>query len=123
MGRLKKVESMKRKTKWITRHQLTVLAQIARAGRAGIKLWHTDINLATIRSLCKRGLADTASKGRVIATRAGKKRLREPWPAESSAGDQKDRASVVASGAAEIAPVTAEGSSDAGEVDDGTYRG
>ena len=94
------------KTPWLTRNQCEVLDKIAKTGSAGIKLWYTDINLATIRSLCKKGLADTASKGRVIATRAGKRRLRQPWPPESA---QSDRKPVTGSGESTVTPISAQG--------------
>lgn len=81
----------KKAPKWLTTHQLEVLDKIAATGSAGIKLWHTDINMGTIRSLCKRGFADTASAGRIVATRAGKTRLNQPWPAEQPTGDQNGR--------------------------------
>lgn len=79
----------KAKPQWMTRNQLQVLEKIANAGRAGIKIWYTDLNLATIRSLCKRGFADTAKGGRILVTRAGKSRLRQPWPSESAQNDRK----------------------------------
>lgn len=77
---------------WLTRRQLKVLKKIADTGANGILIWHTDINVATMRSLCKRGFADTASRGRLIATKAGKSRLRQPWPPESVQGDHKQEA-------------------------------
>ena len=81
----------KRKTPWMTRHQLEVLDGIRTHGRSGVPLWYTDISLSSIRSLAKRGLVDTASRGRIVITRAGKRRLNQPWPAEQPTGDQKDR--------------------------------
>lgn len=82
---------------WLTRRQLEVLLKIAETGKTGIQIWHTDINVATMRSLCKRGFADTASNGRLIATRSGRRRLLEPWPTESSQVDQKPGAGSNAS--------------------------
>ena len=90
---------------WMTRHQLEVLDSIAKHGRSGVPLWHTDINLSSIRSLAKRGYVDTRSRGRIVATRAGKKRLSQPWPASQPAGDQKQRPVVSGSGVTQIAPV------------------
>ena len=95
----------KTKTPWLTRNQLMILSDIRANGRAGIDLWGGDINLSTIRSLSKRGMIDTRSGGRVVVTRAGKRRLRQPWPAQQPVGDQKDRGGVSVSGKAEIAPV------------------
>ncbi|MEE8428551.1 MAG: hypothetical protein V3S33_03505 [Gammaproteobacteria bacterium] len=86
----------------MTRHQLEVLEKISLAGRAGIRLWHTDINLATIRSLAKRGFVDTRVGGRVVVMRAGRRRLKQPWPALQPTGDQKDRQGSDGEGAAEI---------------------
>ncbi len=96
----------KTKTPWLTRNQCEVLDRIAKTGRQGIKVWYTDINLATIRSLCKKGLADTASKGRILATRAGKRRLRQPWPPESA---QTDRKGATASGESNVVGIEAQG--------------
>ncbi len=81
----------KQKSPWMTRHQLEVLDGIRTHGRSGVPLWYTDINLSSIRSLAKRGYVDTASRGRIVITRAGKHRLRQPWPPEQPTGDQKDR--------------------------------
>ena len=92
----------KRKTPWLTRHQLEVLDSIRKHGRGGVPLWHTSISLSSIRSLAKRGLVDTASRGRIVITRAGKHRLHQPWPAESSTGDQKARGGVRAEGVVDI---------------------
>lgn len=94
------------KTPWLTRNQCEVLDKIAKTGKAGIKVWYTDINLATIRSLCKKGLADTASKGRIVATRAGKRRLRQPWPPESA---HSEGSAVAGSGESTVTPIGAQG--------------
>lgn len=99
------------KTPWLTRNQCEVLDKIAKTGRHGIKVWYTDINLATLRSLCKKGLADTASKGRILVTRAGKRRLRQPWPRESA---QTDRAPVTGSGESTVTPIGGQGEAGAG---------
>lgn len=87
----------KRKSPWLTRHQLEILQSIAQHGWRGVPLWHTDINLSTIRSLAKRGYVDTRARGRIIATRAGKRRLNQPWPSEQPTGDLKDHAGSGAS--------------------------
>ena len=71
---------MKAQDRHLTYNQMTVLDTIAKAKRAGIKLWYTDLSLATIRSLCKRGFIDTRRGGRVVATWRGKRRLKMPWP-------------------------------------------
>jgi len=92
----------KRATPWMTRHQLEILESIRKHGRLGLPLWHTDINLSTIRSLAKRGLVDTASRGRIVITRAGKHRLRQPWPAQQPTGDQKDAGDGNGSNVADI---------------------
>ena len=89
---------------WLTRNQLEILEQISRTGRQGILLWHTDINVATIRSLAKRGYVETRKGNRIIATRAGKVRLSQPWPADQPTGDQKDRMGTESSNVREIAP-------------------
>jgi len=99
----------KTKAAWMTRRQLEVLETIRKHGRRGVLLWYTDINLSSIRSLAKRGMVDTRSRGRIVCTRLGKRRLSQPWPTLQPTGDQKDRGDVVASGAAEIAPTDAEG--------------
>lgn len=98
---------------WLTRHQLVILESIARSGSAGVSLWKTDISGATIRSLAKRGFLDTRSGGRIVVTHLGRKRLRQPWPAEQSAGDQKDRVSADGSGVSSVAPVASGDSSQA----------
>ncbi len=98
----------KTKAAWMTRHQLEVLRSIRQHGRRGVLLWYTDINLSTLRSLAKRGMIDTRSRGRIVCTRLGRLRLSQPWPAVQPAGDLKDSGDVVASGAAEVAPATAE---------------
>lgn len=105
----------KEKSLWMTLHQLEVLDSIAKHGRSGVPLWFTDISLSTIRALSKRGFVDTRSRGRLIATRAGKRRLKQAWPPASSVGDQKGRQSTIGSNVTEIAPV-ASGEGSAGEV-------
>ena len=90
---------------WLTFHQLKVLQKIAQRGRDGMQLWQAEISLATIRSLWKRGFVDTRSGGRVVATYLGRKRLRQPWPAQQPIGDQKDRALADGSGGSSISPV------------------
>lgn len=102
----------KLRTPWLTAHQLTILDVIGQHGRGGLPLWETNINLATIRSLAKRGFCDTASRGRIVITRAGRKRLLEPWPAEQPTGDQKDRADASGSGAAQNAPTGSQAASE-----------
>lgn len=72
--------SKKAENRWLTYNQLQVLDTIAKHGRQGVYLFYTDLSLATIRSLFKRGLIDTRRKGRIVATRAGKRRLKQPWP-------------------------------------------
>ena len=89
---------------WMTWQQLLVLKVIANTGRAGIRLWFTDINLSTIRSLAKRGFVDTRSGGKIVATRSGKKRLTQPWPSAPSTGDQKETVEGVGSNVREIVP-------------------
>lgn len=89
----------KKKTPWLTANQIAALDVIRQHGRGGLPLWHTDINLATIRSLAKHGFCDTASRGRILITRAGRKRLLKAWPPEQPTGDQKNRAD--ASGSAD----------------------
>jgi len=90
---------MGRKTKkrgdWLSRSQLEVLAGIRALGRSGLDLWGGEVNLATLRSLSKRRLVDTRRGGRVVITRAGKRRLRGPWPAEDA---RRDRARASGSG-------------------------
>ncbi len=88
--------SKKTENRWMTHNQLEVLEKIAATGRQGIKLWYTDLALATIRSLCKRGLADTRRNGRIVVTWAGKRRLKEPWPPAPVTGS--DHASDAQSG-------------------------
>ncbi len=83
---------------WMTRHQLVVLQSIAGGGRGGVPLWNTDLSGSTIRSLAKRGFVDTRSGGRIVATCLGRKRLRQPWPAQQPAGEQKDRGDEPVSG-------------------------
>lgn len=92
------------KAPWMTRQQLLVLESIAKTGRAGIRLWFTDISRSTIRSLAKRGFVDTRSGGRIVATRSGKKRLNQPWPSGPSTGDQKETGSTSGSNVSAIAP-------------------
>lgn len=108
----------KKASAWITRHQLEVLEAISLPGRAGIRLWRTNLSLATIRSLAKRGFVDTAKNGRVVITNAGKRRLNEPWPAQQPTGDQSDanrsddvgETESIDSGASEgLSPLTGEG--------------
>ncbi len=91
-------------TAWMTRQQLLVLESVAKTGRAGIRLWFTDINLSTLRSLSKRGLVDTRSGGRIVATRSGKKRLDQAWPDRPSTSDQKGTESGHGSNVQAIAP-------------------
>ena len=79
---------------WLTRNQLETLEVIRKDGRSGIPLWHTDINLTTIHSLAKRGLVDSRSHFDVVITRAGKARLRQPWPSVQPTGDQEDVATT-----------------------------
>lgn len=100
----KKKPKRKSRGDWLTRHQLEILSSIAKQGRSGIALWGKDTNLATVRSLTKRGYVDTRKGGKIIATGAGVVRLSQPWPGDQPTGDQKDRADVVASGSAEVAP-------------------
>ena len=85
----------KTKAAWMTRRQLEVLETIRKHGRRGVLLWYTDINLSSIRSLAKRGMVDTRSKGRIICTRLGKRRLSQPWPTLQPLGDKKARADAV----------------------------
>jgi hypothetical protein len=92
----------KTKAAWMTRRQLEVLETIRKHGRRGVLLWYTEINLSSIRSLAKRGMVDTRSKGRIICTRLGKRRLSQPWPTLQPTGDQKDRADASGSGVEEI---------------------
>ena len=75
---------------WLTRNQLETLEVIRKDGRLGIPLWHTDINLTTIHSLAKRGLVDSRSHFDVVITRAGKARLRQPWPSVRPTRNQED---------------------------------
>ncbi len=112
--RIEKKASRKKRTPWLTANQLGVLESIMLHGRGGLPLWQTDINLATIRSLAKRGFCDTASRGRIVITRAGRKRLLEPWPAEQPTGDQKDRADASGSGAAQNEPTGSQAASEPG---------
>lgn len=107
----------KRKTTWLTWHQCSVLDSIAQHGGRGVLLWYTDISLATIRSLAKRGFVDTRSGNRVIATRAGKRRLLEPWPTQLGADAPKVRPDPHASGGAEIAPAASEGEAAVGKIE------
>lgn len=80
---------------WLTRNQLETLDVIRKNGRSGIPLWHTDIKLSTIRSLATRGLINSRSQFDVVITRAGKARLRQPWPPLQPTGDQKGVVSPV----------------------------
>jgi hypothetical protein len=89
---------------WLTRNQLEILDSIKKHGRRGVPLWYTDINLATIRSLAKRGYVDTRSRGRIVATRSGKQRLLQPWPTVQPTGDQKNTIGASGSNVAEIRP-------------------
>ena len=84
-----KARKPKRATPWLTRNQLEVLDAIRMVD--GVSLWYTDLSVSTIRSLAKRGLVDTASGGRIVVTKAGRKRLKQPWPERSSTGDQNGR--------------------------------
>ena len=84
-----KARKAKRATPWLTRNQLEVLDAIRMVD--GIRLWYTDLSVSTIRSLSKRGLLDTAPGGRIVVTRAGRKRLKQPWPDPQSTGDQNGR--------------------------------
>ena len=87
----KKIASKpKQHSDWLTRHQLETLEVIRKDGRSGIPLWHTDINLTTIHSLAKRGLVDSRSHFDVVITRAGKARLRQPWPSVRPTRNQED---------------------------------
>jgi hypothetical protein len=90
--RTERKPARKKRTPWLTANQLGVLDVIRQHGRRGLLLWHTDINLATIRSLSKHGFCDTASHGRIVITRAGRKRLLESSDGEQPTGDQKNRA-------------------------------
>lgn len=110
----------KRTSPWLTRHQLEVLDSIAQHGWRGVPLWYTGISLSTIRSLAKRGYVDTRARGRIIATRAGKRRLKQPWPIEQPTGDQKDRAG---SGAAVVPIVQSEGAAAVSSRDSLTESG
>ncbi len=101
---LKKSFGGETKTAWMTRQQLLVLEGIAKAGKAGIRLWFTNINLSTIRSLAKRGFVDTRSGGRIVATRSGKKRLSQPWPDRPSTSDHKETGESGGSNVQAIAP-------------------
>ncbi len=100
----KRKPGRKDRSGWMTRHQLEVLDSIYKHGRRGVPLWFTDLALSTIRSLSKRGFVDTRRRGRVVATRAGKKRLSQPWPAAQPTGDQKDTQSANGSNVSSIAP-------------------
>ncbi len=106
----------KQKTPWMTRHQLEVLDAIRTHGRSGVPLWFTDISLSSIRSLAKRGLVDTASRGRIVITRAGKHRLNQPWPAEQPTGDQKGRGGGQGSNVVGIGAPEATGEASVGET-------
>ncbi len=79
---------------WMTHSQLVALEDVAGAGRAGVLIFGTEINLATIRSLLKRDCIDTRRGGRVVATRLGRWRLRQPWP---EARSRRDHAPAVTS--------------------------
>jgi len=94
----------KKRSAWLTRHQLEVLDTIRKHGRRGVLIWYTDLNLSTLRSLAKRGFVDTRSRGRIVATRAGKKRLSQPWPAVQPTADQKAAQGISESNVARIAP-------------------
>lgn len=83
---------------WLTRHQLGVLDSIAKQGSNGILIWGGGRSLSTLRSLAKRGFVDTRSGGRIVATYRGRKRLRQPWPADQPTGDQKDRSGIAGIG-------------------------
>jgi hypothetical protein len=102
----------KTRVAWMTRKQLEVLDSIRKHGRRGVPLWHTDINLASIRSLAKRGLIDTRRRGRIVITRAGKSRLSQPWPPVQPTGDQKDRQREDRSNVREIAPTGSQAASE-----------
>lgn len=105
----KRKVARKARSDWLTRRQLEVLYAIRQHGRGGVLLWYTSISLSTIRSLAKRDMVDTRSRGRIVCTRLGRRRLSQPWPTVQPTGDQKDRGDVVASGAGEVAPVASEG--------------
>ena len=90
VSRRNRTAQASKRTPWMTRNQMEVLDAIRKEGSTGVDLWGTDMKLSTIRSLEKRGLVDTRSGGRVVATKAGKKRLNEPWPDQQPVGDQND---------------------------------
>ena len=114
----KKITSkLKQHGDWLTRNQLEILDAIRKNGRSGIPLWYTEINLSTIRSLAKRGFVDCRSGFRIVITRAGKKRLHQPWPAIQPVGDQKDRPVPVGSTTEEIAPAASQESSQPDTLD------
>ncbi len=104
----KRKPGRKDRSGWMTRHQLEVLDSIQKHGRRGVPLWFTDLALSTIRSLSKRGFVDTRRRGRVVATRAGKRRLSRPWPGVQPTGDQKDRSDAGGSAQSEIACVASD---------------
>lgn len=107
----------KQKAAWLTWKQCSVLDSIAKHGSRGVLLWYTDISLSTIRSLAKRGFVDTRSGNRVIATRAGKRRLLEPWPAELVGDAPKVAPHPSASGHIQAAPAASEGAASVGKAE------
>lgn len=88
--------------RWLTRNQLEVLQTIAAHGRRGVYLFYTDLSLATIRSLFKRGLVDTRRRGRIVATWRGKRRLKGPWPTTNAAVGSAVSPGMSASGGSRV---------------------
>ena len=113
----KRKPARKDRSGWITRNQLEILDTIRKNGRSGIPLWHTEINLSTIRSLAKRGFVNCRPGFRIVITRAGKKRLHQPWPAIQPVGDQKDRPVPVGSTTEEISPAASQEASQPDSLD------
>ena len=107
----------KQKAAWLTWKQCSVLDSIAKHGSRGVLLWYTDISLSTIRSLAKRGFVDTRSGNRIVATRAGKRRVLEPWPARLAADAPKVVPHPSASGQAQVAPAASEGAGSVGKTE------